>query len=84
LVIQISLVKYDTINCVLFLKRCKAIDSCLWEIKTLKNHYSPKVVALVRNFTDENAPKYEIDMEPYIKENFNSLYEEVPFICLLT
>eukprot|EP00466_Bigelowiella_natans_P020572 jgi/Bigna1/87818/estExt_fgenesh1_pg.C_240176 len=72
---------------------CKAIDSCLWEIKTLKNHYSPKacstesfdsicdliialVVALVRNFTDENAPKYEIDMEPYIKENFNSLYEE--------
>mmetsp|Transcript_14659 Transcript_14659/g.29679 ORF Transcript_14659/g.29679 Transcript_14659/m.29679 type:complete len:457 (-) Transcript_14659:374-1744(-) len=55
--------------------KCKAMDSCLWEIKTLSNHYSPKVVTLARNFTDENAPKLPIEMTQNLNDCYSSLYE---------
>ncbi|GAB5365085.1 hypothetical protein AAMO2058_001026400 [Amorphochlora amoebiformis] len=58
------------------LSKCGAMDSCLWEIRALGNHYSSKVVGLVRNFTDENPPKFEIDIKEYISETYSTLYEE--------
>ncbi|KAI8812152.1 CBF/Mak21 family-domain-containing protein [Cladochytrium replicatum] len=54
---------------------CKAIESSLWEIQVLKNHYLPAVAELASIF-EEPLTKPEFDLEDFLDQTYVSLIEE--------
>ncbi|XP_065174834.1 nucleolar complex protein 4 homolog [Sycon ciliatum] len=58
------------------LSKCRALDSCLWELQCLRGHYVPAVsnsLALLNSVNDV----VEIDLEPYLENSYESLQEGV-------
>ncbi len=58
--------------------KCKALDSCLWELTTLKNHYFYSV----RDFIDK-FEKPLIDME-HIPDYLNQNIQDVSLLSNIT
>ncbi|KAJ3295884.1 hypothetical protein HK104_002224 [Borealophlyctis nickersoniae] len=56
------------------LAKCGAMESCLWELQTLKNHYLPSVSGLARIF-EESLAKPEYDLEDFLDHSYNTLFE---------
>lgn len=55
--------------------KCNAIDSSLWEIKSLQSHWHPRVVAAA-SFIDKQLPTIEFDLADVLDTNFDELLEE--------
>ncbi|KAL4223523.1 Nucleolar complex protein 4 [Mactra antiquata] len=53
--------------------KCRAIDSCLWELKTLQNHYHPDVIKLAKKIEYGELP----DMEMYIADKYDTTPDEL-------
>ncbi|CAG8750463.1 1536_t:CDS:2, partial [Acaulospora morrowiae] len=54
--------------------KSNAIDSSLWEIKTLQEHYFPSVATLAKIFQDKfTRPSY--DLEDFLDHTYTSLFE---------
>ncbi|XP_002163603.2 nucleolar complex protein 4 homolog B [Hydra vulgaris] len=53
-------------------QKCNAIDSCLWELNTLKSHYSSEVLKQVALFK-KDLPSDEADVSDY----FDFTYEDM-------
>jgi len=55
--------------------KCNAIDSSLWEIEVLKQHYYPSVSRLTTIFDKLNGAKQEYDLGPFITLSYQSEFE---------
>ncbi|KAI9340018.1 CBF/Mak21 family-domain-containing protein [Zopfochytrium polystomum] len=57
-------------------KKCRAIDSSLWEIQTLMSHFSPSISSLARIFSEPLVlPSYNI--EDFLDHSYDYLLELV-------
>ncbi|KAJ1921246.1 Maturation and nuclear export of 40S ribosomal subunits interacting protein [Mycoemilia scoparia] len=55
--------------------KCKAIDSSLWEIETLQNHYYANIANLAKMFNEPfRRPLY--DLEEFLDHNYSTLFDE--------
>ncbi|RWS28192.1 nucleolar complex protein 4-like protein, partial [Leptotrombidium deliense] len=52
--------------------KCKAIESSLWEIKTLQSHWNPDIVKLC-SFVDKPLPKQENDLSEILETSFDEI-----------
>jgi len=53
--------------------KCNALNSSLWELKALKQHYLPAVSRMVEIFEGDIDHRF-IRMEDYIETSYNSLF----------
>lgn len=53
--------------------KCRALDSSLWELKILKQHYLPAVSRLVEIFEGDIDHRF-VRMEEYIETSYNTLF----------
>jgi U3 small nucleolar RNA-associated protein 19 len=56
--------------------KARAMESSLWELKTLQNHYIWAVASQAKLFEAENAPKSDMDVEPLVEKSYHSLMQE--------
>ncbi|KAI1293530.1 Nucleolar complex protein 4 -like protein [Halotydeus destructor] len=56
-------------------KECRALDSCLWEIKTLQKHWHPRI-ASAACFINKKLPTSEFDLSELLETSFDELMEE--------
>jgi U3 small nucleolar RNA-associated protein 19 len=59
------------------LKKTNSMESSLWEIETLKNHWNPKVSNFVQEFKDnirDEKPGFKVD--EYIFLDYGKFFEE--------
>lgn len=55
--------------------KCNAMNSSLWEIKTLQSHYHPRVVQAAK-FIDQPLPKMETDISEYLELTVSEMIED--------
>jgi U3 small nucleolar RNA-associated protein 19 len=55
------------------LAKCNAIESSLWEIKSLTSHYLPHVARLARLLWEEAAPRKEVPIDEVAEHTFETL-----------
>jgi len=53
--------------------KCNAIKSCLWELTTLKSHYSSSIFKLLSLFK-KDIPKVEDDVSNYFDKDFDEIF----------
>lgn len=56
--------------------QCRALQSSLWEIKTLCNHYCPSVVQYAKIFFAFNAPKEDYDIDKFVASSYDKLFRK--------
>ncbi|KAJ3377628.1 hypothetical protein HDU92_008096 [Lobulomyces angularis] len=56
-------------------EKTNAIESSLWELQTLKNHYLPSISTLSKIF-EESLNRSKYDLEDFLDINYNSLFKE--------
>jgi len=56
-------------------EKCNALDSSLWEIELLKQHYHPSVSRLTKIFDKLNGARQEYDLDPFISLSFQSEFD---------
>lgn len=57
-------------------KDANALDSTLWELKTLQSHWHPKV-ASAANFINKTLPPMEYDLADVLDNNFDEMLSEL-------
>ena len=55
-------------------QKCNAINSCLWELNTLKSHYSSDVLKQVALFK-KDLPSEEADISDHFDYTYENLFE---------
>ncbi|XP_067135535.1 nucleolar complex protein 4 homolog B isoform X1 [Centruroides vittatus] len=55
--------------------KCKALESSLWEIKTLQSHWHPEV-AIKARFINKPLPKMESDLSEFYELDSHELFEK--------
>jgi len=55
--------------------KCKAMESCLWEIKTLQHHILPSI-SLSSRFISKALPKVEKDLGETLSMSYDDLFEK--------
>ena len=69
--------------------KCQATRSCLWELDTMKSHYSSEVLKQVSLFK-KDFPKIENDLREYFDRDFKNIVtakmnykgnQEIPLSC---
>jgi U3 small nucleolar RNA-associated protein 19 len=55
---------------------CNALDSCLWELKTLSNHYHPQVSDLINRLLDPEKQLEEEDLHVYLNLSAKEMLEK--------
>ncbi|KAJ3093049.1 hypothetical protein HK102_010954 [Quaeritorhiza haematococci] len=55
-------------------ENCNALNSSLWEIQTMKEHYLPAVSTLARIF-DEPLEKPPHDLDSYLDQTYSQIYQ---------
>lgn len=55
--------------------KCRALESCLWEVKTLQQHFHPDVVKLAKKI-EHNLPELELDLSEKFEMSENDLFEK--------
>ncbi|KAJ1813126.1 Maturation and nuclear export of 40S ribosomal subunits interacting protein, partial [Coemansia sp. RSA 2599] len=56
------------------LAKCRAIDSSLWEMQTLQNHYYPNIATLAKIFSEPfHKPKFQL--EDFLDHTYNTFFE---------
>lgn len=60
-------------------KDCHALESCLWELQSLKSHYCPKVTSLINDLLSPTdfLSKPEEDLAPYLDLTDKQIFEEL-------
>lgn len=58
------------------MKLCGALDSCLWEIRAMTNHFCPKVATLAKAFSDPNAPTQPAGVEAELDDSYSSFVDK--------
>ncbi|XP_065912521.1 nucleolar complex protein 4 homolog [Dysidea avara] len=60
-------------------KMCHALDSCLWELQTLKSHYCPKVTKSITELLEPTnfLSKREEELAPYLELTDKEVFEEM-------
>jgi U3 small nucleolar RNA-associated protein 19 len=59
--------------------KAKALESSLWELKALENHYCPEVSRFTKMFKEKFNHKVEFDMEEFFDVSYDSVRE--PFLA---
>ena len=54
----------------------RALESSLWELKSLQSHYVWAVATQTKLFEAENAPKQDFDLQPLCEQSYHSMMEE--------
>ena len=87
--------KVDTVNADPYIfdeldpSKCQATRSCLWELDTMKSHYSSEVLKQVTLFKKE-FPKMEKSLREYCDRDFKNIVtakmnskgnQEIPLSC---
>ncbi|KND01350.1 ribosome biosynthesis protein NOC4 [Spizellomyces punctatus DAOM BR117] len=54
---------------------CKALESSLWELQTLKSHYLHTISGLVRVFEEPIAKQPSYDLEDFLDHSYATLFE---------
>jgi DNA mismatch repair ATPase MutL len=54
-------------------EKCSALDSSLWEIKSLCNHYIWQVSQQAKIFEAENAPKHDYELSEFADHSYHSV-----------
>ncbi|KAJ3182141.1 hypothetical protein HDU85_003183 [Gaertneriomyces sp. JEL0708] len=57
------------------LSKCRAMESSLWEIMTLKNHYHHTISGLARVFEEPIAKQPIYDLEDFLDHSYGTLFE---------
>ncbi|KAJ2606306.1 Maturation and nuclear export of 40S ribosomal subunits interacting protein [Coemansia sp. RSA 1722] len=56
------------------LAKCRAMDSSLWEMQTLQNHYYPNIATLAKIFSEPfHKPKFQL--EDFLDHTYNTFFE---------
>jgi U3 small nucleolar RNA-associated protein 19 len=53
--------------------KCRALDSCLWEVVGLKTHYLPSIASWARIF-EQPLTRQEYDMEDFLDHTYGNLF----------
>ncbi|XP_045173435.2 nucleolar complex protein 4 homolog B-like [Mercenaria mercenaria] len=56
--------------------KCKATESCLWELKTLQHHYHPDIIKLSKKIYDGDIPDMVLDLSDKFELSANDLFEK--------
>jgi len=57
-----------------------AIESCLWELVTLQDHYHPNVASLAK-IISEQFTKRSYNVEDFLDHSYSSVSTSLPFAC---
>jgi len=57
-------------------EQSRAAGSSLWEVQALTEHYSPTVANLAKVFFTTHAPKKDLEMDKYIQQSYETLFEK--------
>jgi len=55
--------------------KCNALQSSLWELKTLEQHFYPRMTSLIEAF-EKPLDKIEVDISKYFDTGYDDLFEK--------
>ncbi|XP_060598961.1 nucleolar complex protein 4 homolog B-like [Ruditapes philippinarum] len=56
--------------------KCKAMESCLWELQTLQHHYHPDVIKLAKKIYEGDIPDSVLDLSDKFELSANDVFEK--------